>query len=80
MAAYRRVVQECREAGCDEITTWGVDNGHTWLDRELGRRATDPLLFAADGRTTPALRAVRSALVAPALPGALRTATRRPRR
>jgi endo-1,4-beta-xylanase len=63
--AYRRVVDECRSAGCSEITTWGVDDGHTWLDRELGRRGTDPLLFAADGHSTPALAAVRSALAAP---------------
>jgi endo-1,4-beta-xylanase len=66
--AYQRVVEECREAGCSEITTWGVDDGHTWLDRELGRRGSDPLLFAADGRSTPALAAVRSALAAPVPP------------
>ena len=62
IVAYRRVASECRRAGCSEITVWGVDNSHTWLDDELGRRDTDPLLFDARGRPTPAFRAFRRGL------------------
>ncbi len=62
VAAYRQVVNECLAAGCSEITTWGIDNGHTWLDAHLHRAATDPLLFTASGATTPAFDAVRAAL------------------
>jgi endo-1,4-beta-xylanase len=60
--AYRRVASECVEAGCSEITVWGVDNSHTWLDDELGRDGTDPLLFDADGRPTAAYAAFQRGL------------------
>jgi endo-1,4-beta-xylanase len=59
--AYRRVAAECRRAGCSEITVWGLDNSHSWLDDELGRNA-DPLLFDEDGRPTAANRAFRTGL------------------
>jgi endo-1,4-beta-xylanase len=64
VTAYRRVASECVEAGCSEITVWGVENTHTWLDDELGRRDTDPLLFDGRGRPTPAFRALRRGISA----------------
>jgi endo-1,4-beta-xylanase len=68
VTAYRRVASECVDAACSEITVWGVDNSHTWLDDELGRDDTDPLLFSADGRQTAAFRALRGGIVAATRP------------
>jgi endo-1,4-beta-xylanase len=62
VAAYRQVAAECRSAGCSEITTWGIDDSHTWLDAHLHRRHTDPLLFSAAGAKKSAYYAFRQAL------------------
>lgn len=59
---YHRLVTECLEGGCREITVWGVDDAHTWLDQFLGREHTDPLLFDKDLRPKPAYDAVLDAL------------------
>jgi endo-1,4-beta-xylanase len=44
-AAYEQMVTECMDAGCGELTMWGVHDEQTWLDGFLGRDDTDPLLF-----------------------------------
>ena len=64
VAAYRQVVRECLAAGCDEITVWGVSDAHTWLDADLGRSHTDPLLFDERGSPKQTFNEVRAALAA----------------
>ena len=65
---YRQIVRECLAAGCSEITTWGVDDGDTWLDDFLGREGTSPLLFDDDLEPKPAYAAVVEELAAAASP------------
>lgn len=60
---YRQVVGECLAAGCNEITMWGVDDAHTWLNTYLDRVDTRPLLFDAGLQPKPAHRAVLDALL-----------------
>ncbi len=60
--AYAQIVGECVAAGCEEITLWGLDDGHTWLDAFLGQERTDPLLFDRDLQPKPAFDAVHQAL------------------
>jgi endo-1,4-beta-xylanase len=61
-ADYAQVVEECLGSGCREITMWGLDDGHTWLDGFLDRADTDPLLFDADLEPKPAYESVRAAV------------------
>ena len=63
---YRQIVRECLEAGCTEITVWGVYDGATWLDDFLGREDTSPLLFDHDFEPKPAHSAVIEELAAAA--------------
>ena len=63
---YRQIVRECLEAGCTEITVWGVYDGATWLDDLLGRACTSPVLFDHDFEPNPAYTAVVDELVASA--------------
>jgi endo-1,4-beta-xylanase len=53
-ALWARVVRECRDAGCEEVTGWGVDDGHTWLD-DPANRAGNPALAAFPVPTRPLL-------------------------
>ncbi|MBI3783071.1 MAG: endo-1,4-beta-xylanase, partial [Deltaproteobacteria bacterium] len=62
-AAYAGVVAACMAVpGCQAVTTWGIDDGHTWLD---GTFPSDrfvpnlPLLFDAALTEKPAYYAVR---------------------
>lgn len=55
---YRQIVRDCVDAGCNEITVWGVYDGATWLDDFLGRDGTSPLLFDRDFEPKPAHAAV----------------------
>ncbi len=61
---YAQVVGECLAAGCREITVWGLDDGHSWLNDFLGRDDTNPLLFDADLEPKPAYQAVRAEIAA----------------
>jgi endo-1,4-beta-xylanase len=63
-AAYRRVVDACLSVeGCVEVTTWGITDADTWLDR-LGvfRTPTRPLLFDEQYTPKAAYRSVLAAL------------------
>ncbi|MEI8405965.1 MAG: endo-1,4-beta-xylanase [Actinomycetes bacterium] len=62
--AYGRIVSTCLQVSrCREITTWGLDDGHTWLDhRGWFPTPTRPLLFAKDLAPKPAFTAVQSCL------------------
>ena len=71
---YGRIAGECLQAGCSEITTWGVSDGATWLDDPATRRAiatlkafatpSNPLLLDRDYRPKDAYRAVADAVSA----------------
>lgn len=68
--AYARIVGACVSvAGCNEVTTWGVTDGSTWLDG-LGifPTPTRPLLFDDEFRPKAAYDAVRDLLAAAASP------------
>ncbi len=60
--AYVQAVRECVAGGCGEITVWGVDDAHTWLDGFLGR-VTEPLLFDSESEAKPVRDAVVAALL-----------------
>ena len=48
------------------ITTWGTQDGASWLNGGFGRRRTNyPLLFDRDLKPKPAFKAVLDALAAP---------------
>jgi endo-1,4-beta-xylanase len=51
---YARVLEECRAAGCEEVTVWGVSDAQTWLD-DAGTRESNPFLQAFDTPSTPLL-------------------------
>lgn len=51
---WARATEECLDAGCEEITGWGVDDGHTWLD-DPANRAGNPALGAFPAPTRPLL-------------------------
>jgi endo-1,4-beta-xylanase len=53
-ALWSQVTRECLHAGCDEVTGWGVDDGHTWLD-DPNNRAGNPALAAFPVPTRPLL-------------------------
>ncbi|NGM69809.1 endo-1,4-beta-xylanase [Natronolimnobius sp. AArcel1] len=62
---YREVVETCLDVGCDNLVTWGVHDGSSWIRgfKDFGQRYTgDPLLF--DGRygEKPAYDAVKEGL------------------
>ena len=65
---YRQIVRECLDAGCTEITVWGVYDGATWLDDFLGREDTSPLLFDEGFSPKPAHAAVVEELIASGSP------------
>jgi len=62
--AYGRIVGACLQvSACQEITVWGLDDGHTWLDHlGLFPTPTRPLLFDASLQPKSAFDAVRSCL------------------
>ena len=51
--AYGRIMTACLTApNCKEVTTWGLDDAHTWLDHQWWTSAPSrPLLF--DGNLAP---------------------------
>lgn len=62
---YRDIVQSCVNAGCDSITTWGIDDGNSWVRDfyNVDERFTiDPLLFDRKCDPKPAYHAVKEAL------------------
>jgi endo-1,4-beta-xylanase len=65
--AYRDVFKACLEVpACTGITTWGIDDGDTWLDTfELtqANAPNRPLLFDEFGQPKPAYDAAVSALL-----------------
>lgn len=67
--AYGRVVQACLEQPrCREVTVWGLDDGHSWLDHlGLFPTPTRPLLFDADLQPKPAFAVVRACIARAAL-------------
>lgn len=64
--AYADVVAACLAVpACTGITTWGIDDGRTWLDSfelSAANAPNRPLLFAADGAPKPAYTSVLLAL------------------
>ncbi len=57
-----RVVRTCLDVPrCGSVTFWGLDDGHTWLDRFI-EPGTDPLLYDARLRPKPMYEAVRAEL------------------
>lgn len=54
---YRGVVDACLQAGCVEITTWGVDDSQSWLGADA-----QALMFDDDFQPKPAYEAVRDAI------------------
>ena len=63
-ATYAQVVEECIAAGCSELTTWGLHDPQTWLDKFMSRADTDPLLFDGSFAPKPAYESTRAALAA----------------
>ena len=63
-AAYDRIVSACVAVrGCEEVTTWNLDDGDTWLDHSgLFRTPTRPLLFDENLAPKAAYRSVLAAL------------------
>jgi endo-1,4-beta-xylanase len=63
-AAYSRIVGACvAVSGCEEVTTWNLHDGDTWLDSQgLFRTPTRPLLFDESLTPKPAYRTVLAAL------------------
>lgn len=62
--AYGRMVGACLQVSrCREVTMWGIDDGHSWLDN-LGifPTPTRPLLFDEQLAPKPAYNAVRACL------------------
>ena len=60
-------------AACTGVTTWGIDDGSTWLDTfsvTAGSSPNEPLLFDAAGQPKPAYQAVVQTLRAAPEPGA----------
>ena len=62
--AYGRIVGACLQvSACRELTVWGLDDGHTWLDHlGLFPTPTRPLLFDSSLQPKPAYSAVRDCL------------------
>ena len=59
---YQGIVAGClRVPACEEITVWGIDDGHTWLDGLVGP-GSRPLLLDDGYREKPAYAGVREAL------------------
>lgn len=73
--AYADVFAACLAvSACRGITTWGVTDAHSWLDRfDLLQffAPNEPLLFDAEGLPKPAYDAVLATLVAVPEPGTL---------
>ena len=63
-AAYDRIVSACVAVrGCEEVTTWNLHDGDTWLDTQgLFRTPTRPLLFDENFAPKAAYRSVLAAL------------------
>jgi endo-1,4-beta-xylanase len=65
---YDEVVEACMAVPrCTAVTTWGIDDSRTWLDRwELSAQLAphEPLLFDASLEPKPAYFAVRDAMAA----------------
>ena len=71
--AYAELVRACLAVStCTGVTTWGLDDGHTWLDdADLWSLLAPnrPLLFDEELASKPAYFAVRDALLAVPEPG-----------
>lgn len=65
--AYQQMVSECMDAGCSEMTTWGVHDRQTWLDEFMSRDDTDPLLFDDALMPKPAYQSTKRAMAQGAL-------------
>ncbi|WP_436907725.1 endo-1,4-beta-xylanase [Halosimplex marinum] len=62
---YRDLVRACVDAGVDSITTWGVNDGNSWVRdfyKAEERFTIDPLLFDRKCDPKPAYYAVKEAL------------------
>jgi endo-1,4-beta-xylanase len=62
---YRDLVSACVAADCDSITTWGVNDGNSWVRdfyKAEERFTIDPLLFDRKCDPKPAYYAVKEAL------------------
>jgi endo-1,4-beta-xylanase len=73
---YTTVVNACRQvSACQGITTWGIDDGSSWLPNQCcgGGNEADPLLWNENFQPKPAYAAVNTALGGgsnPQVPGA----------
>ena len=71
-AEYAQIARECLDAGCAEITTWGVSDNNTWLDDPNTRERNPlfatlslpsaPLLLDTHYQPKPAYRAIATVL------------------
>jgi endo-1,4-beta-xylanase len=63
-ATFHDIAAAClRVPACEEITVWGIDDGHTWLDGLIGA-GSRPLLLDDGYREKPAYAGLREAIAA----------------
>jgi endo-1,4-beta-xylanase len=55
---YRALYAAFRRPSVQSVTTWGLNDGHTWYNFVPGSRSNYPLLFDADGQPKSAFWAV----------------------
>jgi GH35 family endo-1,4-beta-xylanase len=56
---FRELVRLCLDMGIDDLTVWGATDRYSWVTGEFGGEWGDALLWDANYRPKPALRAVR---------------------
>lgn len=66
---YARIMSTCLTTkNCQEVTTWGLDDAHTWLDHQSWVRSpSTPLMFDNNLAPKPAFTSVQSCLARAAM-------------